>query len=86
MKSPVWLKAALWGAACGAAVLVFVGFFQFGWQTAASASQAAQQKADNAVVAAFVAFCVAKAIKTTTGNACRTSERTILLLAERNGS
>lgn len=61
MKTPVWLKPGLWGAVCGAIILAFVGFSQLGWRTAASADQFAQERADTAVVAALVPFCVAKA-------------------------
>jgi hypothetical protein len=61
MSIPVWLKPALWGAACGAILLAFVGFSQLGWQTTSGAKQLAQETADTAVVAALVPFCVAKA-------------------------
>jgi hypothetical protein len=37
MKSPVWIKPALWGVVCGAVALVFVGFSWGGWQTQAGA-------------------------------------------------
>ena len=61
MKIPVWLKPGLWGAAFGAIILAIVGFSQLGWKTAASAEQFAQERADTAVVAALVPYCVAKA-------------------------
>jgi|SRR5271165_7105985 hypothetical protein len=61
MKIPVWLKPALWGAASGAIIMAIVGFSQLGWKTAASADQLAQERADTAVVAVLVPFCVAKA-------------------------
>jgi hypothetical protein len=61
MTIPVWLKPGLWGAACGAIVVTFVGFSQLGWRTAGGADQFAQQTSDSAVVAALVPFCVAKA-------------------------
>jgi hypothetical protein len=61
MKTPVWLKPALWGAACGAVIVVYVGFSQLGWKTAASADALAQERADTAAVAALVPFCIAKA-------------------------
>jgi hypothetical protein len=47
--------------ACGGIIVTFVGFSQLGWRTAASADQLAQDRADIAVVAALVPFCVAKA-------------------------
>jgi hypothetical protein len=61
MNIPTWLKPGLWGVACGAAAMAIVGFSQLGWKTAASADQLAQERADTAVVAALVPFCVAKA-------------------------
>ena len=61
MQIPAWLKPALWGAAVGAAAMATVGFSQLGWQTQNSADQMAQERADTAVVAALVPFCVAKA-------------------------
>jgi len=61
MQTPVWLKPALWGAASGAIVMAIVGFSQLGWKTAGSAEQLAQERADTAVVAALVPYCVAKA-------------------------
>jgi hypothetical protein len=61
MQIPVWLKPGLWGAASGAVVMAIVGFSQLGWKTEGSAEQLAQERADTAVVAALVPFCVAKA-------------------------
>jgi hypothetical protein len=61
MKTPVWLKPGLWGAAFGGIAMAIVGFSQLGWKTAASADNLAQERADTAVVAALLPFCVAKA-------------------------
>ena len=61
MHVPVWIKPALWGAVIGAIGIAIVGFSQFGWRTAGSAEQFAQDRADSAVVAALVPFCVLKA-------------------------
>jgi hypothetical protein len=61
MKIPVWLKPGLWGAAFGGIAMAIVGFSQLGWKTAASADNLAQERADTAVVAALLPFCVAKA-------------------------
>jgi hypothetical protein len=61
MQVPVWIKPALWGAVIGAIGIVIVGFSQFGWRTAGSAEQFAQDRTDSAVVAALVPFCVIKA-------------------------
>jgi hypothetical protein len=61
MQIPVWIKPAVWGAVAGAIGIAIVGFSQFGWRTATSAEQFAQDRADTAVVAALVPFCVSKA-------------------------
>jgi len=61
MQVPVWTKPALWGVAAGAVGLAIVGFSQLGWKTAGSAERFAQERADTAVVAALVPFCVVKA-------------------------
>ena len=61
MQIPVWLKPGLWGAAIGAIGMAIVGFSQLGWKTEGTAKQLAQERADTAVVAALVPFCVAKA-------------------------
>jgi hypothetical protein len=61
MEVPVWIKPALWGAVVGAIGMAIVGFSQLGWKTAGSAEQSAQDRADTAVVAAMVPFCVIKA-------------------------
>ena len=61
MQIPVWLKPTLWGAAGGAVAMAIVGFSQLGWTTQGTAMQLAQDRADTAVVAALVPFCVVKA-------------------------
>ena len=61
MKIPFWLKPGLWGAAAGAIAISIVGFSQLGWTTTATAEKLAQERADTAVVAALVPFCVVKA-------------------------
>jgi hypothetical protein len=61
MEVPVWTKPALWGAVVGAIGIAIVGFSQLGWKTAGSAERLAQERADTAVVAALVPFCVTKA-------------------------
>lgn len=61
MQTPVWLKPSLYGAVTGAIAMAVVGFSQLGWTTASTANQLAQERADTAVVAALVPFCVAKA-------------------------
>ena len=61
MKIPVWLKPAAWGAVAGAVLMATGGFSQLGWTTSSTADKLAQERAEAAVVAALVPFCVAKA-------------------------
>ncbi len=61
MRTPVWLKPGAWGAVAGAILMATVGFSQLGWTTSSTAEKLAQERADTAVVAALVPFCVAKA-------------------------
>jgi len=61
MKIPVWVKPGSWGVVVGALAMTAVGFSQLGWYTAGSADRLAQDRADMAVIAALVPFCVAKA-------------------------
>ena len=61
MRTPVWIKPGLWGAAVGAVAITILGFSQLGWYTPGSAESLAQERADTAVVVALVPFCVAKA-------------------------
>jgi hypothetical protein len=61
MNIPVWLKPGIWGAVFGALAIAIIGFSQLGWTTSGTAEKLAQERADTAVVAALVPFCVAKA-------------------------
>ena len=61
MKIPVWLQPGLWRAAFGGIAMAIVGFSQLGWKTAASAEDLPRERADTAVVAALLSFCVEKA-------------------------
>jgi hypothetical protein len=61
MKIPVWLKPGIWGAILGAIIMAIVGFSQLGWRTASNADAFATDRANDAVMAALVPFCVAKA-------------------------
>ncbi len=61
MTIPVWLKPTLWGAVLGAIAISIIGFSQFGWTTSGTAERMAQDRADTAVVAALVPFCLDKA-------------------------
>jgi hypothetical protein len=61
MQVPASVKPAAWGAVGGAIVMMIVGFWGFNWSTAGTAEKMSQQRADAAVVAALVPFCLAKA-------------------------
>lgn len=61
MKIPVWLKPAVWGTVVGAIAMATIGFSQLGWTPSGNAELLAQERANTAVVAALVPFCVAKA-------------------------
>jgi hypothetical protein len=61
MQSPEWLKPGFWGAVAGAIAMATVGFCVLGWVTTTTAEQLAQKRANTAVVAALVPFCVDKA-------------------------
>jgi hypothetical protein len=61
VKIPVWLKPGAWGVVAGAIAMASIGFSQLGWTTSEKAEQLAKERANIAVVAALVPFCVAKA-------------------------
>lgn len=61
MKVPEWVKPGVWGAVAGAIAISIVGFSEMGWTTGGTADRMAAERANAAVVAAFVPFCVAKA-------------------------
>ena len=61
MKVPTWLKPGIWGAVVGAIAIMILGFWQMGWVTGSTADRMAKNRADSAVVAALVPFCVANA-------------------------
>jgi len=61
MKTAPWLKPGIWGAVIGAITISVVGFWQMGWTTGGAADRMARDRADSAVVAALVPFCVANA-------------------------
>jgi len=60
MEAPSDLKAALWGAAGGAAVLAAVGFMWDGWVTQRTAEAKARQLASGQVVSTLARVCVDK--------------------------
>jgi len=61
MNLPEWVKPSIWGAVVGAVATMIVGFSAMGWTTGGTADRMANDRADAAVVAALVPFCVAKA-------------------------
>ena len=61
MTAPAWLKPGIWGAIVGAIAITIFGFSEMGWTTRGTADRMATYRADSAVVAALVPFCVANA-------------------------
>jgi len=59
MKVPAWVKPGIWGAIVGAITIMILGFWQMGWTTAGTANRMATDRANSAVVAALVPFCIA---------------------------
>jgi len=57
----VWVKPGAWGSVIGAIAISILGFSQMGWTTGGTADRMAAERANAAVVAAFIPFCVAKA-------------------------
>jgi len=54
------LKRLLQGAAAGAVVTIFVGFYWGGWTTGGTAIKLADERANTAVVAALAPICAEK--------------------------
>jgi hypothetical protein len=61
MQTPSWVSPGVWGAVIGAVGVAVFGFSQLGWVTKKTSTDMAQDRADTAVTAALVPFCVAKA-------------------------
>jgi hypothetical protein len=61
MTFPSWIKPGAWGVALGVVATMGLGFYQFGWSTAASTRRIAHDESRAAVAAALVPFCIAKA-------------------------
>ena len=61
MKVPAWVKPGIWGAIVGAIAIMILGFWQMGWTTAGTANRMATDRAEAAVAAVLVPFCVANA-------------------------
>jgi len=67
---------------CGRAIAISIlGFNQMGWTTSGTADRMATERANAAVVAAFVPFCVAKAQQDADGQSSLSSERKPHLIA-----
>ncbi len=60
MRIPEWIKPAVWGGIFGAVAITIVGFSADWVVTTASASEQAEAKADQAVIAALTPVCVAQ--------------------------
>ena len=60
MASPVWMKPAVVGAACGAVAVAIIGFTVGGWVTGSKAEKQASARANTEVVSAQVPYCVAR--------------------------
>jgi hypothetical protein len=61
MKVPTWVKPGVWGGVAGGVAIMVLGFWQMGWVTGSTADRMATERANSAVVAVLVPFCVAKA-------------------------
>lgn len=61
MQFPDWVKPALGGAAGGAVALAIVGFTWGGWVTSSTAQTMANAASNDAVVAALIPHCLARA-------------------------
>jgi len=55
------VKPGIWGGVVGAVAIMVLGFWEMGWTTGGTAERMAKERADTAVVAALVPFCVASA-------------------------
>ena len=60
MEMPNWVKPALLGACAGAIAVAIVGFAWGGWVTGMKAETLASDRAQTAVVAALLPFCIAR--------------------------
>ena len=61
MKVPTWVKPGVWGGVVGAVAIMILGFWQMGWVMGGTADRMATDRAEAAVAAALVPFCVAQA-------------------------
>ncbi|HLI12856.1 MAG TPA: hypothetical protein VKY65_14785 [Alphaproteobacteria bacterium] len=58
MKVPSWVKPGIWGIIIGAIGWWIVLAYGFGWMSAGTAKQMADNQAQSAVVAAVTPYCV----------------------------
>ncbi|NQV80821.1 MAG: hypothetical protein HQ495_09715 [Alphaproteobacteria bacterium] len=58
MKSPEWLKPAIFGGVVGAIALAIIGFAWGGWVTGGSSERIAANHAEMEVVAALLPICI----------------------------
>ena len=59
-KSYAWLKPGIWGAVIGAAGIMILGFWEFGWVLGSKADLMARDQANTAVAEALAPVCAAK--------------------------
>jgi hypothetical protein len=60
MKIPSWVRPGIWGAIVGAVAWWTVLAFGFGWMSAGTARQLADDQTQTAVVAAATPYCIAR--------------------------
>lgn len=60
MKTPEWIKPAVYGAVTGALALAIIGFTAGGWMTRGTALKMADNASADAVVAVMTPYCVAQ--------------------------
>ncbi len=58
MEMPEYIKPGLMGAAVGAVAIAIVGFSWGGWVTGSTANQIANERSEDAVLAALTPICV----------------------------
>ena len=60
MKFPTWTKPGIWGAVLGAILITIVGFSSDFVVSNDTAQAMAQERSDNAIIAALTPICVAQ--------------------------
>jgi hypothetical protein len=59
VKTPKWIKPAVYGAVAGAVALAIIGFGWGGWVTGGMAQKMADDASSTAVVSAMTPYCIA---------------------------